>query len=44
MANVVPKQYLCKICNKSFDDGRKLGGHVSRAHKNPMSEEKMDLE
>jgi len=27
------KLYSCRICNKHFDDGRKLGGHVSRAHK-----------
>jgi hypothetical protein len=27
------KLYSCKICCKVFDDGRKLGGHVSRAHK-----------
>lgn len=26
-------QYQCKVCGKKFDDGRKLGGHVSRAHK-----------
>ena len=25
--------YTCKICDQKFDDGRKLGGHVSRAHK-----------
>lgn len=28
-------QYECKVCGKIFDDGRKLGGHVSRAHKTP---------
>jgi hypothetical protein len=27
------KQYVCKTCGKEFDEGRKLGGHVSRAHK-----------
>ena len=27
------KVYQCKICFKVFDEGRKLGGHVSRAHK-----------
>jgi hypothetical protein len=27
------KVYSCKVCLKVFDDGRKLGGHVSRAHK-----------
>lgn len=25
--------YVCRICGKEFDEGRKLGGHVSRAHK-----------
>lgn len=25
--------YVCKVCGKEFDEGRKLGGHVSRAHK-----------
>jgi hypothetical protein len=28
------KVYSCKVCLKVFNDGRKLGGHVSRAHKN----------
>jgi hypothetical protein len=32
------KHYTCKICLKTFDDGRKLGGHVSRAHKDMISE------
>lgn len=27
------KQYVCKFCGREFDEGRKLGGHVSRAHK-----------
>lgn len=27
------KQYVCKVCGREFDEGRKLGGHVSRAHK-----------
>lgn len=27
------KLYVCKVCGKEFNDGRKLGGHVSRAHK-----------
>lgn len=27
------KQYVCKLCGREFDEGRKLGGHVSRAHK-----------
>ena len=26
--------YFCKICSKKFDDGRKLGGHVSKFHPN----------
>ena len=25
--------YVCKVCGKDFNEGRKLGGHVSRAHK-----------
>ena len=28
-----PDRFKCKICGKDFNDGRKLGGHVSRAHK-----------
>jgi hypothetical protein len=28
------KRFQCKYCLKAFDDGRKLGGHVSRVHKN----------
>lgn len=31
---VLKKSYVCKTCGRKFDDGRKLGGHVSRAHKN----------
>ena len=31
--NIQKKNYVCKICGRKFDDGRKLGGHVSRAHK-----------
>jgi hypothetical protein len=31
------KAYVCKTCYKAFDDGRKLGGHVSRAHKDSDS-------
>jgi hypothetical protein len=27
------KVYACRICKQKFNDGRKLGGHVSRAHK-----------
>ncbi len=30
---ILKKNYVCKICGRKFDDGRKLGGHVSRAHK-----------
>ena len=25
--------FACKYCFKTFDDGRKLGGHVSKSHK-----------
>ena len=25
--------YKCEYCNKEFRDGRQLGGHVSKAHK-----------
>ncbi len=28
-----PNKYTCKLCSATFNDGRKLGGHVSRAHK-----------
>ena len=24
--------YTCKICGKTFNDGRKLGGHVRQSH------------
>lgn len=27
------KVFACKVCNKKFDDGRKLGGHASKFHK-----------
>jgi hypothetical protein len=27
------KIYQCRFCGKIFNEGRKLGGHVSRAHK-----------
>jgi len=26
------KLFYCKFCFKAYDDGRKLGGHVSRVH------------
>ncbi len=26
------KVFDCKFCGKEFNDGRKLGGHISRAH------------
>jgi hypothetical protein len=26
------KIFKCKFCLKAFDDGRKLGGHISRTH------------
>jgi hypothetical protein len=34
---ILKKNYVCKICGRKFDDGRKLGGHVSRAHKDGES-------
>ena len=27
-------EFRCKFCFKVFSEGRQLGGHVSRAHKN----------
>ena len=33
---------MCKFCSKPFDDGRKLGGHVSRAHKESIPQKKME--
>lgn len=27
------KEFACKICGKTFKDGRQLGGHTSRKHK-----------
>lgn len=30
---VESKAYECRVCGKTFNEGRKLGGHVSRAHK-----------
>lgn len=38
------KAYICKTCYKAFDDGRKLGGHVSRAHKDSDSGEVIKYE
>lgn len=34
-SSLLPKEklYVCKVCGREFDEGRKLGGHVSRAHK-----------
>jgi hypothetical protein len=34
-----PDKYACKVCKKVFNDGRKLGGHVSRAHKGEVDHE-----
>lgn len=33
-AQVKDKQrmFKCKYCDRKYDDGRKLGGHISRAH------------
>jgi hypothetical protein len=41
-----PNKYECKICRARFNDGRKLGGHVSRAHKNKneIREQAIDME
>jgi hypothetical protein len=33
------EKYSCKVCGEKFNDGRKLGGHVSRAHKGKSSKE-----
>ena len=30
------KVFRCRYCPKEFNDGRQLGGHVSRAHKGEM--------
>lgn len=30
--------YICKYCNKEFDDYRKLGGHISKCKLNPNYE------
>jgi hypothetical protein len=27
------KKFHCRICNKAFECGRQLGGHMSRSHK-----------
>lgn len=32
------KVYECKICSKKFDDGRKLGGHMSKFHSKRRNE------
>jgi hypothetical protein len=29
--------YSCKVCGKTFDEGRKLGGHVRQSHPLPKS-------
>ena len=41
-----PDRYECKTCHVRFNDGRKLGGHVSRAHKpkNEISEQPANME
>ncbi len=43
--------FKCEYCNKEFKEGRQLGGHVSKAHKNSKAkqgkifkEPNMDLE
>lgn len=40
--NVPTKKYSCSYCNKEFNDGRKLGGHISRAHKHLTSKVKIE--
>ena len=37
--NMKKNKFLCKFCDKLFNDGRKLGGHVSRAHKGLLASE-----
>ena len=27
--------FTCKVCGKTFDEGRRLGGHVRQAHPTP---------
>lgn len=34
-----PHKTVCQFCNKSFDDGRKLGGHIVRCELNPKYED-----
>lgn len=33
--------HKCDYCDKEFDDGRKLGGHVSKAHLKDQSSKKI---
>ena len=32
--------FTCKVCGKTFDEGRRLGGHVRQAHPTPKPEAK----
>lgn len=32
--------YKCEYCHREFDDGRKLGGHISKAHLKEKSSKK----
>ena len=34
--------FTCKVCGKTFDEGRRLGGHVRQAHSAPKSEAQME--
>lgn len=35
--------HKCEYCGKEFDDGRKLGGHVSKAHLKEHSAKKLKI-
>ena len=30
--------FTCKVCGRTFDEGRRLGGHVRQAHPTPKPE------
>ena len=36
-------RFKCDYCGRMFDDGRKKGGHVARAHREEMLESKMKM-
>jgi transposase-like protein len=33
-------RYKCQFCEKTYDDGRKLGGHTAKAHKAQLAAKK----